>query len=211
MDEATTMKILETIESKDIAKARSLLKKHPEQIPLDYGLGTWVHMAAPGSSAAMVKMLLELGIPVDAELQDVPHQTALELVISKEDCLETVKVLLENGADPNHGRTILGAIAGNRKGSLEKVKLLESYGVDLHQVFVNHQTKNKDPMNALSTAVLWEKEDVAEYLRSRGCVMPTPAPSKPSLSNHNKSVNKSKAAASNSKASKPARSPTAKR
>ena len=77
-------------------------------------------------------------------------------------------------ADPTVERLVIGAIVGFEEHSLEMVKLLEQYGADLHTVYTNELTGQ--PMNALGEAVGWDKEDVAEYLRSKGCVMPPTAP-----------------------------------
>ena len=85
-----------------------------------------------------------------------------------------VRLLLEHGANPNQGRQVIGAIAGNKKNSLEMLKLMEKHGADLHRVFVNEQTNT--PMNALSTAVDWGKDDVADYLRSKKAVIPDGIP-----------------------------------
>ena len=66
-----------------------------------------------------------------------------------------------------------GDVAGVRQlfeQNPDLIKLLEQYGTDLHRVFVNHYTGR--PMNALSTAIDWGMDDVAEYLRSKGAVLP---------------------------------------
>jgi len=81
-----------------------------------------------------------------------------------------MKVLLQHGADPNLGRIIISTITGSSPHSLEMVKLLDEYGVDLHRTLVNEYTG--EPMNALSTAIDWGNDDVVEYLRSKGCVLP---------------------------------------
>lgn len=80
--------------------------------------------------------------------------------------------MLEHGADPNHGRTVFRALIGEKKNSLEVVQLLEKHGVDLHRVFENELSKEHEPMNALSMAIACGKQDVAEYLRSKGVVLP---------------------------------------
>lgn len=58
------------------------------------------------------------------------------------------------------------------------VKLLEQHGADLHRVYPYGDGR---PINALSMAIDWSQEDVAEYLRSKGAVLPDeePTPSEP--------------------------------
>lgn len=71
---------------------------------------------------------------------------------------------------PNVGRLLIAAIVGFNKNSLEMVKLLVQHGVDVHKVFTNEL--NGKLMNAFGEAVNWDNDDVADYLRSQGCVLP---------------------------------------
>lgn len=119
----------------------------------------------------VVKLLIEAGVDVNAEEEFPPRGTPLEYAL-KNDNPELVRLLLEQGANPNHGREVFRALTGNKKNSVEVIKLLEKHGADLHRLFVNESSKEKESMNALSVAIAWGKEDAARYLRSRGAVLP---------------------------------------
>jgi hypothetical protein len=83
-----------------------------------------------------------------------------------------VKALLERGANPNrpHGSTLINAITRGRPHSLTIVKLLDEYGADLNKVWPCEDDGR--PTTALSVAIESGQEEVAEYLRSRGAVLP---------------------------------------
>ena len=65
---------------------------------------------------------------------------------------------------------MLTPIVGGKKHSLEMIRLLDQYGADLHEVFVNEY--NGEHVNALSMSVSYGLDEVADYLRSRGCELP---------------------------------------
>jgi cytochrome c len=162
---------IETVDSGNVAEARRLLGQHPDLLHTDFGGYTPLHAASADGHLDLVKLFIELGSDVNAEEDFGNRGTPLEYAL-KNDNPELVRLLLEHGANPNHGRTVFRAMTGDKKNSLEIVKLLEQHGADLHQVFVNELTEKKEPMNALSLAIACGKEDVAQYLKSRGAVLP---------------------------------------
>ena len=112
--------------------------------------------------------------------EDFPNRgTPLEYAF-KNDNPDLIRLLLEHHADPNHGRAIIRPLVNNKKNALEVIKLLEQHGADLHRVFVNELSQQKEPMNALSTAIAWGQKDVAQYLLSRGAALPPAAEPKSS-------------------------------
>src|SRR5262249_47535470 len=159
------------VDSGNVAEARRLLGGHPDLLHTDFGGYTPLHAAAADGHLDLVKLFLELGSDVNAEEDFGNRGTPLEYAL-KNDNLELMRLLLERGANPNHGRTVFRALTGDKKNSLEVIKLLEQHGVDLHQVFVNELSQEKEPMNALSVAIAWGKDDVAQYLKSRDAVLP---------------------------------------
>lgn len=147
------------VEDGDVAKVRQFLTEHPDMVQLDFGMGTWLHMAAMEDSMPMVEMLLELGCEVDAQMDNSTRNTPLSDAITKAKPA-IAKVLLEHGADPDHNRHIIGAAYAS-KHSLELVKLLDENGADIHAVFDFHS----DPptkINALSTAIEYGHDDVEQ-------------------------------------------------
>lgn len=120
----------------------------------------------------MVDLLLRFGLDINADESGDDCTTPLLDAIS-EDNPRMVKFLLLRGADPNYKtcRFVIRAITGAKHHSLENVKLLDAAGADLNRVFKNENSGRF--MNALSTAIDWGKKDVEEYLRSRGCTLPS--------------------------------------
>jgi ankyrin repeat protein len=174
---AIRIAIAEAILLDDVAKTRQLLAEHPDYLHEMQGGHPWLQIAAGQNNLEMVKLLLDLGCDVNGEEDYSTRLTVLDSALGN-DNPTIVRLLLEHGADPNHGRQVIAAIVGDNEHSLELVKLLEKYGADLHRVFINEMTNQ--PMNALSSAIDWDKKDVAKYLRSKGAVLPaTPAKGEP--------------------------------
>jgi hypothetical protein len=166
-----------------IDQVRELLAQHGKALNKVICVGgDGLFTAASHGRLDMVKLFLSKEYEFDVNSKETfpPHQSPLEACLKNCDP-DVVLLLLEHGADPNYGRAIIGAISGYppKKNSLEIVKLLEKHGADLHRTFVNHQAKDKDLMNALSTAIAWGQQEVADYLRSRGAVLPDKTPRKP--------------------------------
>jgi hypothetical protein len=117
----------------------------------------------------MAKALLDMGVDVDQGKDYAPNENALFSALVRDD-VEMVRLLLEHGANARLDNAVIDAITGPNPHAIELVKLLEQYGADLHEVFTNELAD--EPMNALSTAIDWGQDEVAEYLRSKGCVLP---------------------------------------
>lgn len=150
----------------NIESAESILRTCPSLIGTEHRGNTWLHIAAHRDVEGMIRWLVEKGCDVNAVRdRDTPISNAIA-----RDNPRIVRVLLELGADPNYERKVISAISGAKKNSLEMLKLLEQYGADIHREFVNEYTNQ--PMNALSTAIAFGKEDVITYLHSRGAALP---------------------------------------
>lgn len=160
-----------SVDSGDVAMSEQLLRDHPELLYHDHGLGTWLHRAARKQSIEMVDMLLEQGLDINAEMNSKMLNNSPLICALYEDNPLMVECLLQRGADVRKGRPIVAAITGAKKNSLEMVKLLEKYGADIHEVFPFGEGQGQK-INALSAAMTWGKQDVVDYLKSKGAVMP---------------------------------------
>ncbi|WP_442481590.1 ankyrin repeat domain-containing protein [Aeoliella sp. SH292] len=176
MNTEIAAKLLNVIEYGGVDELREVLADYPEYLQYKYGATSWLSGAVYTGSIDKCRLLIDLGADVNQvdQLTQKLSKVPLDTAIAK-DNLAMTRFLLERGANPNQGRQIISAITGN-KHSLELVQLLEAYGADIHREFLNEHTGQQ--MNALSTALDWGKEDVAEYLKSRGCVLPGQSPHK---------------------------------
>jgi ankyrin repeat protein len=168
-EQALENRIAEAIRGGDVETTRRLLAERPGFIHRYHEARSWLQVAAYHGRLPMIHLLISLGCDVNAADQVGDPWTPLDTAIS-EDNPGLVRVLLENGAKVNRDREVIMAVAGNKKHSLEMVRLLEQYGADLHRVFMNEVTG--EPMNALSTALDWETQDVVAYLKSKGAQVP---------------------------------------
>jgi len=164
--------ILDAIDENDVDLVRSLLTQNPGLIDLGPDELSWLWRVAGRSTVEMAEMLIDLGCDVNFEtILAGSAVTALDAAVKERDSNPAmVKCLLEHGADPNFDRLILTAARSSGATALEVVRLLEAHGADLHRVFENEYTG--EPMNALSMALDYDRADIADYLRSRGCVLP---------------------------------------
>lgn len=159
------------IESGDLEIVRQTLAGRPDL--MQAYAGRWLGLAVYLRNVDAVKTLIELGCNVNAERQlGAVTLIPLDTAISTENP-EMVRLLLSHGANARHNRLVISAVIAE-KHSLEFVQLLEQAGADLHQVFVNEYTDQW--MNALSTAIDWQRKDVEKYLRSQGCTLPEQTP-----------------------------------
>lgn len=124
----------------------------------------WLEPAAQRGNVPMLRLLLELGFGVNA-LRLPEKSSALSYAING-DHLDAAQFLLSSGANPNHGRAIIGALR-RRDPTLRRqlVELLVEHGVDLNQLFDVYGDKDN-----VFTALDWAKDDaeMAAYLQSHG-------------------------------------------
>ncbi len=161
------VQFLDAIQSGNVAAIRRLVAEHPKLLHYDDDM-TWLHYAADYNGAAAVEVLVELGCDPNAE-RDVSSRDRPLFGALVNDDPATVEALLRHGAAPNRGRPAITAVTGDNRHSLELIKLLEAYGADLHKPF---PFAGGHVVNALSMAIDYGKDDVVEYLRSKGCVLP---------------------------------------
>lgn len=167
MDTTCAPKIFEAIEVGNVNEVRQLLRAHPDLLNFYFiGGGTWLHQAASHDNVAMVQMLIEAGIGVNAPRKDDPENPLDQAACSG--CVKVARWLLDHGAKMDNGggmrgTTLIGAV---NSGSLEMVKLLVERGADVNVTY------DKPPKNALSHALMYGYEDIAKLLRAHGAVEP---------------------------------------
>lgn len=165
----------------DLKYVRGVLAKSPDiaKTPImDDGTNdTWLYVAASEGHLEMSALLIKHGADVNAVLQcGTATVHVLEGAVDSDRC-DVVDLLLTKGSKPDAERVVIAAIAGEHEHSLELVQLLEKYGADIHREMVNELADK--PMNALSTAIAYGRQDVVDYLKSRGAKMPDAKPASP--------------------------------
>lgn len=126
--------------------------------------GCLLHYVASFShdNVKMIEFLLKEGMPVDNTTfnNEPPLGGAVDA-----GSISIARILLEAGADPNQDRHLIGAINAE-KNSLELVKLLVEFGVDVNREF--RFWGRKGPLySALSWAETNEKQEIVDFLRAR--------------------------------------------
>lgn len=150
----------------NVGFVRQLLTTNPGLVPgLHYG-NSWLCTAVRLPSKTMVETLLSLGCDVNERGGfNRPLEDALAT-----GHYENVQLLLEHGADPLFNHPVVSAVITKGADPCALIKLLESYGADLHVIY-DFGPKGV-PMNALKLATMYGKKQIADYLRSRGARMP---------------------------------------
>lgn len=159
------------IKAGDADTVHELIRTHPDLLFERPFMGdSWLHTAADCTSIEVIDALLDAGLDVNV-LRRGGEETPLSYAVSL-GTLETTKHFLRRGANPNLDRQLIGAI--NREDdSLSFVKLLVEHGVDVNQCWRFGEDEPSSPVfNALSWAIAAEKDEVVQYLRAHGAVMP---------------------------------------
>ncbi len=175
MNSNLIQKVDEAIESGNLEDLRKALEIDPAIIKENEG--SWLGLSVYLGNIPVTKFMLDIGFDVNAvDMLGNVAISALDTAMTTNNPT-MARFLLVQGANPRHDRVVIRAVNANAH-ALELVQLLHEHGADLHQVFTNEFTGL--PMNALSTAIDWGKQDVIDYLRSVGCVLPGSQPVVPS-------------------------------
>jgi len=168
-----TRLIDDAIQAGNMEAVRGLFSRYPEMAHFRYCGQSWLHAAVQFQKIEIARLLIDLGCDVRSENDSGNRLTPLDNAIFR-DNPDLVRLLLTHGANPNHSREVISAIVGMKRNSLKMIQLLAEHGADLHRVFENEQSHQ--PMNALSEAIAWGKQDVVDFLRSQGAVLPEQQP-----------------------------------
>lgn len=152
------------VASEDISRLRTLIRDHHGVIVEKGILPRLLKDAASGNRLRSLQALVELGVDINSQyMMSEPTWWA-----AVEGAYEAVQWLLDHGANlniDNGGVPDCPALdAAARCGHLKIVKLLVERGAAINGA---HPVRN-----ALSQAMAYGRDDVVEYLRSKGAKMP---------------------------------------
>lgn len=173
MDPESIQAVWKAIKAGRVEEVRTLVSGRPDLLMFHYiGGATWLHQAANLGDLAMVEMLVEAGIDVNAPRECDPEGPLYDAVGHGH--VEVARWLLDHGARLDVGGGARGTplISAATGGSLAAVQLLLDRGAD------PHVTYGKPPKNALTHALMFNHGEIADLLRSRGVVEPELPPKK---------------------------------
>jgi hypothetical protein len=151
---------------------RELLTTYPQvvnSVEEKSGFPTPIHVAASQDKLDMVQLLIERG--ADPNVPGPGNSTPLTLAASAGN-VALVALLLRNRANPTIGRPLIGAIRNPEDIGLEIVKLLVDHGALLNECYFPFDDTTQPQINPLAWAMWHDKHQIADYLRSKGAVLP---------------------------------------
>lgn len=162
MDDVQKMRALRgAIKDGDTDKVVTLLQSNPGLLDVQTPFGSWLHVAASFGKLEIVKLLLKLGINVNAR-GGTFNGGAINLAASGGH-LDVAKCLLDSGAvldvsEPERNPLFAGIYGGH----VEIVKLFLERGID---VTVRYTGSSMNNMDAYGFALERGEEEIAELLK----------------------------------------------
>ena len=158
----TRLALQRLIKQGDLTGIREIIEQDPSVAQVKTGAtgATMLHYAAEQGMSQLVRYFHELGLPLDTT---DTFDTPLACMVGQDD-LEMVEWMLANGADA--GFTQWPVIRAASRGHLRMIRLLVEYKADVNFVF------GSPPRTPLSQATARGHQEVADYLKSLGAIMP---------------------------------------
>lgn len=117
----------------------------------------------------MVEQLLSY----HADINACPQSTRSSLTIAvSRGHIEIADLLLAKGADAKLSRPLISAILNTPPVDMEMTRMLVEHGALINECYHFYDNKKQPRNNPLAWAILHGKHEIAEYLRSKGAVMP---------------------------------------
>ncbi|MBI2480170.1 MAG: ankyrin repeat domain-containing protein, partial [Planctomycetia bacterium] len=156
------------VESGDVEAARGIWNRNRGVVESVIPLDRYIEVAAERDDVPMMEALVGFGARIDPNISDENEPEGPIFTASSEGAVNAVRWLLDRGATINHvvkgQRRCLSLTTAAIGGHLDVVKLLVEHGADLDAVWMGQ--------NALSAAMTYGRSGVADYLRSKGALMP---------------------------------------
>ncbi len=152
--------IFDAIEEKDLSRVVTLFDAYPDYLKVITPFGTWLHVASSEGALKIVKLLVRLGVDVNA-IGGTFNACAINRAASRGH-YDIVKYLLSCGAimdmtEPDRN-PLFAAIYGGHK---DIVKLLLDSGIDASVRYTGDYMQN---MDAYDFAVERGQTEIAEML-----------------------------------------------
>lgn len=147
-----------------IETVKVLCQRFPELADERYGEreDTLLGDAAVGGNLEVVRTLLDHGFYIDAvRLPEMSTPLSHAIGFEHDDIVE---LLLSRGANPNIGRTLIGALNRPPERRMKYARLLVEHGIDVNLVFDLYGNKNQQ-----FTAIDWIRDkEMVDFLRANG-------------------------------------------
>ncbi len=130
---------------------------------------SWLHFAARDNDVEMIEALIDMGLDVNFRAHDCSIEPLFSAIF--ESSFEAITCLVEKGANINVGGGDNGATplaAAVESGDLKIVKYLIENGAESDIVFGTPPNLH----TARSFAVLYEREDIEDYLKKLSAKLP---------------------------------------
>lgn len=153
--------IADAIDDGTSATVRSLFQEHPEMMPFDVpAFGTWLHYAAAHGTLEIAKLLVELGLDVNA-VEPADGLRPLKNA-AYEDKPDIARFLLDTGAVMDVSSSIRNPLFGAIVGRSPAVtKLLLERGIDSKVRYNSPTMKN---MDAVAFAMMQGEHEIAHMI-----------------------------------------------
>lgn len=151
------------IQKRNLEAVAKLIGEDRDILTMMTPFGTWLHVAASAGALEVARLLVELGIDVNAR-GGTFNSNALNNAASSGD-IEMVKYLLSCGADLDvsepERNPLFGAIYG---GHIDVAKYLIDSGIDIHVRYTGGSMTN---MDALAFAIERGEKQIAALLEQK--------------------------------------------